>query len=77
MRNIVAVSLVFGALLIAACGNSNTEEPSCTENGGICEHEGTACGNTLPYGCPSSGVCCSPGQSNASSKTPTAEPAAR
>jgi hypothetical protein len=77
MRNIVAIALALGVLVVAACGNSNTAESSCTEQGGICLHQGAACGDTQPFECPSSGVCCSPGQSAPSSKTPSAEPAAR
>src|ERR1700684_3182187 len=59
MRNLIAVCLSLGLLAIA-CGSSNVQENSCTDEGAICVKTGAACGDTLPFTCRSGGVCCSP-----------------
>jgi hypothetical protein len=64
----VPVGLALGFLLLAACGNSNTAENSCTDTGNICLKSGAACGDTQPYDCPSGGICCSPTFTNPSSE---------
>ncbi|MGO8998707.1 MAG: hypothetical protein ACLQVI_35745, partial [Polyangiaceae bacterium] len=60
MRKLIAITLGLGFLAVAACGSSNTQENSCSDVGGLCLKSGAACGDTLPYGCPSGGTCCSP-----------------
>ena len=84
MRNPLAlapITLALGLLLVAACGSSNTSENSCTDTGAICLKTGASCGDTLPYSCPSGGVCCStiaPSTASSEKIEPAAtEPAAR
>ena len=80
MRNLIAITLGLGFLVVAACGNSNTTSDSCSAVGGICLKTGAACGDTLPYSCPTGGICCSPtSQTKGSSEPlqPSDEPAPR
>ena len=58
MRKPLAIILTLG-FLVGACGNANPPD-SCADVGGVCIRAGATCGDTLPYQCPSDGVCCSP-----------------
>ena len=75
MRNLIAISLGLFVVAVAACGSSSTNEASCGDVGGLCLKSGSICGDTLPYTCPSNGVCCSPTSGN--SIAPANEPTAR
>ncbi|HEY2510784.1 MAG TPA: hypothetical protein VGI39_08010 [Polyangiaceae bacterium] len=60
MRNILAITFTLAVIAVSACGSSNKNDDSCDQSGGVCLNTGASCGDTLPYACPSGGVCCSP-----------------
>jgi hypothetical protein len=56
------VTLLFAAFLGSAACQNGSPGPgeNCTGSGGECIDPNAACGESLPYPCPGSQVCCVP-----------------